>query len=204
MEKKDLKKQFKSFYSERKGNISLVDVPGFQYISIDGKGNPNTSQDYKQAMEALFSLAYHIKFRVKREQQIDYGVMPLEGLWWMDNMEDFSVERKEEWKWSAMIMQPEYVDDNCFAGSVKDLSAKKILPALEHIRLITYSDGLAAQILHIGPYAEEKPTIDRLHGFIADNGYILSGKHREIYLSDMRRCAPEKLRTIIRQPVSKP
>ena len=129
--------------------------------------------------------------------------MPLEAQWWTDPIEDFSIDNKDIWKWSAMIMQPDIVTQEIVNESIKEVSEKKDLPALPKVRFENATDGLAAQILHIGPYSEEEPTIEKWHAFIKENDYKLTGKHREIYLNDMRRTAPERLKTIIRQPIEK-
>ncbi|MBL4560382.1 MAG: GyrI-like domain-containing protein [Labilibaculum sp.] len=203
MKKIDLKKKYKPYYSERKGNISIVEVPDFRYLQCEGQGNPNTSEDYKNAIEALFALSYKIKFAIRESKEVDYGVMPLECLWWMDNMEEFSKEKIDEWKWSAMIMQPNFVTKEIVLLAKDELIETKDLPYLANIELIDYTDGLSAQIMHIGSYADEAPSIDKLHKYIADNGFKRSGKHREIYLNDPRRTASENLKTIIRQPIVK-
>lgn len=132
---------------------------------------------------------------------MDYGVMPLEGQWWADDMNDFATANKDTWKWTAMIMQPEFITTDMVREAMTKAGEKKPLPALGKMRFTAVKDGKAAQILHIGPFADEGPTIEKLHAFIQDSGYRLSGKHREIYLNDFRKAAPEKLKTIIRQPV---
>lgn len=203
MKKVDLKKKYKPYYSERKGNISIVEVPSFQYLQCEGQGNPNTSEDYKNAIEALYALSYHIKFSIRKSREVDYGVMPLECLWWMDDMSQFSIENIDEWKWSAMIMQPNFVTKEMVESARQEVSKKKDLPYLDNIRLIDFTDGLSAQIMHIGSYADEAPTIEKLHAYIRDNRYELKRKQREIYLSDPRKTAPENLKTIIRQPIAK-
>lgn len=204
MEKIDLKKKYSDCYSIKKNKIEIVEVPSFNYLMINGSGNPNTAIEYKNAIEALFSLAYSIKFKIKKgDMQIDYGVMPLEGLWWTDNMDQFSIDNKDIWKWTACIMQPDFVNLEIFEECKKDVQKKKDLPALSKISFGKMEDGLSVQILHIGPYADETSTIEKLHGFIEKNGYTFNGKHREIYLNDSRRTAPEKLKTIIRQPIIK-
>jgi len=202
MKKLDLKKQYKEFYSVPKGKIMLVDVPAFNYLAINGQGNPNSSLEFKQAIEALFSVSYTLKFMVKKGgMEMDYGVMPLEGQWWADDMNDFTTANKDTWKWTAMIMQPEFITDTMVKEAMIKAGEKKPLPALVKMRFELFKDGKAVQVLHIGPFDKEGPTIEKLHAFIHENGYELSGKHREIYLSDFRKAAPEKLKTIIRQPV---
>jgi hypothetical protein len=203
MEKTDYKRQLKDCYSASATKIAIVAVPAMNYLSIDGQGDPSTSKVFSDAIEALYPLAYSIKFSIKKNLAIDYGVMPLEGLWWCDNMELFSMENKNDWKWTLQIMQPDIVTASHFTKALAEVSAKKKLPALSQINFGNFNDGLSAQLLHIGPYNNETENIKRLHQFIHDNGYILSGKHREIYLSDARKTAPEKLKTIIRQPILK-
>ena len=176
------------------------------FLMIDGAGNPNTSQEYQQAVEALYAVAYALKFLLKKEQGIDYAVMPLEGLWWAPDMREFSVEHKETWLWTMLIAQPQEVTAALFERAREQVQRKKSSPALAKLRLEPFQEGLAAQIMHLGPYAAEAPTIARLHAFIREQGYAFDGsrqKHHEIYLSDPRRSAPEKMRTVIRQPMTR-
>jgi len=202
MKKVNLKKVFKDLYSPPSKEFVVVDVPPLTYIMVDGEGDPNTSQQYQDAIQVLYALSYTLKFAIKRgEAQVDYVVMPLEGLWWVDEMDEFDIDDKDAWKWTSMILQPEPVTPELFAEAFEEVQKKKNLPALEKARLEELHEGLSAQIMHIGPYAEETPTIEKLHSFIRDNGYELSGKHHEIYLGDPRRAAPEKLKTVIRQPM---
>ncbi|HEC35301.1 MAG TPA: hypothetical protein ENI39_02060 [Anaerolineae bacterium] len=203
MSKVDLKKDLKHLYNPSAKEVSVVDVPPMNFLMIDGAGDPNVSLEYRQAMEALFSLSYALKFRIKKCNGLDYAVMPLEGLWWTDDPSQFSMNNKGIWKWTAMIMQPEYVTGELLAEALAEVRKKKDLAVLDRVRFESYHEGLSAQIMHIGPYAAEEPTIARLHRFIRENGYELRGKHHEIYLSDPRRTAPEKLRTVLRQPVQK-
>lgn len=203
MQKIDFKKELKHLYKVSSKKAEFVDVPAMNFLMIDGKGNPNTSPEYKEAVEALFALAYGIKFHVKKgAMQIDYGVMPLEGLWWVKDMNEFDVDKKEDWLWTMMIMQPEFITRDIFEKMLVQVKDKKGLKALDKIRFEPYHEGKSAHILHIGPFSEEGPTIQKVHDFIEENGYSLSGKHHEIYLSDIRRAAPEKWKTIIRQPFS--
>lgn len=204
MSKVDLKKDLKHLYSPSARDVSVVDVPPMNFLMIDGSGDPNTSREYAGAIEALYALAYALKFKVKKGQaSIDYAVMPLEGLWWTDDPSQFNMSRKDIWKWTAMIMQPKYVTAELFAETLAEVGKKKDITALDRVRFDVYHEGLSAQIMHIGPYAAEESTIAKLHGFIAENGYKLRGKHHEIYLSDPRRSAPEKLTTVLRQPIQK-
>jgi hypothetical protein len=202
MTKIDYKKELKNLYAASATQPAFVDVPTLSYLRIDGIGNPNTSSAYQHAVEALFSLAYTIKFAIKKgSAAVDYGVMPLEGLWWMDDMRQFSVARKDEWKWTMMIMQPPIVTQPIVDTCRSELARKKDLPSLSRVEFAEFTEGRAAQILHIGPFTEEGPTIEKLHGFIEASGLKLAGKHHEIYLSDTRRATPSKWKTLIRQPV---
>ena len=175
-----------------------------QFLQIDGRGDPNSSKDFSLAVEALFKLSYTIKFDVKKSDlKIDYKVMPLEGLWWSDNMNDFITENKQNWNWTLMIMQPEFITTELFDAAMTKVKEKKNSIALEKIGLAKFEEGASMQIMHMGPFSEEGPTIQKLHEHIINNQYIRIGKHHEIYLSDIRRAAPEKWRTILRQPVKK-
>jgi hypothetical protein len=201
VQKVDLKKELKHLYQPSAKEVAQVEVPTFQFLMIDGEGDPNTSQEYAQAVEALFSVSYTAKFMVKKGAQgIDYAVMPLEGLWWADDMSAFITNDKSKWKWTMMIMQPDFVANEVIEAAISEVKRKKKLPAVSQLRLEPFSEGLCAQVLHIGPFSEEGPTIERLHGFI-DARTGRDGKHHEIYLSDIRRADPAKWKTIIRQPM---
>jgi hypothetical protein len=180
----DYKSELKSLYAPSAKAFSLVDVPPMNFLMVDGAGNPNTSTHYNEAVNALYAVAYAIKFAVKKQLNRDYTVMPLEGLWWAEDMGSFLTREKDEWQWTMMVMQPE-----------------KALPALPNVRFERYEEGKAAHILYTGSYDDETETIANLHRFIESNGYQLRGKHHEIYLNDPRRVSPEKLKTVIRQPV---
>ncbi len=175
-----------------------------QFLAIDGAGDPNTSSEYRDAISALYSVAYALKFALKKSG-IDFHVSPLEGLWWADDMVHFSADQKGKWKWTMLIAQPDEVTRERVEQVVQDVARKKSLPALQHVRLITFHEGRCAQILHVGPYAAEGPTIERLHQFIHEHGGEFDGsqqKHHEIYLGDPSRTSPERLKTIIRQPIA--
>jgi hypothetical protein len=203
MAKVDLKKELKHLYKPPKGKFTVVDVPEMNFLMIDGHGDPNTSPEYQDAVEALYALAYTIKFALKDDPETDdYVVPPLEGLWWVENMEEFSMEDKDAWDWTMMILQPEWVTEGVVREARAETARKKELPALGRVRFAPYHEGPAAQILYVGPYDGEAPTIAALHEFIRERGRELRGKHHEIYLSDPRRTAPEKLKTVIRQPMS--
>lgn len=201
MEKIDLKKTLKHLYQASAKEVVAVDVPPMSYLMVDGEGDPNTSQAFADAVEVLFMVSYTLKFIVKKgASAIDYGVMPLEGLWWADNMTKFSATDKSNWKWTAMIMQPSFVASDSVVLAIADVKTRKNPAAISRLRLESFAEGRCAQVLHIGPFAKEGPTIERLHRFIAAQGR-LTGKHHEIYLSDLRRTAPSKWKTIIRQPM---
>ena len=204
MTKLDFKKQLKHLYLPPAKEFVVVDVPPMQFLMIDGHGDPNTAQEYKDAIEALYAVAYRIKFTSKKELDRDYVVPPLEGLWWAQDMETFTTDRdKTAWDWTMMIMQPEWITREIFAGAIQHVDRAKSLPALPKLRLETYHEGLSVQILHIGSYDDEGPVLhDMHHHFVPENGFEMIGKHHEIYLSDARRVAPEKLKTVLRQPVA--
>ncbi|HUU06691.1 MAG TPA: GyrI-like domain-containing protein [Patescibacteria group bacterium] len=200
MKKIDFKKELKHLYQPSAKEVVLVEVPAMNFLMVDGEGDPNTSRSYQESVEALFSVAYTIKFKVKKTLAIDYGVLPLEGLWWADDMAKFSVADKAGWKWTMMIMQPEFVNAAMVRETIAEVKKKKDLPALAFLRCAPFNEGKCAQILHIGPFSAEGPTIARVHAFIASVGK-LSGKHHEIYLSDIRKADPAKWKTVIRQPL---
>jgi hypothetical protein len=198
----DLRRETPQLYSAPRTPV-LLEVPELTYLQIDGHGDPNTAPEYAEAVEALYAVAYTIRFALKRGPQgLDAAVMPLEGLWWTSDMARFSTDDKSAWDWTLMIRVPDLVDDDAVEQARADAARKKPRPALGRVRLATHADGPSAQVLHVGPYSAEGPTVERLHRFIADNGFALTGKHHEIYLGDPRRAAPERLRTIIRQPVT--
>jgi hypothetical protein len=196
----DYRRKFTHLYGARREPVA-IEVPPLTYLTIDGQGDPNLSRDYADAVAALFSLAYTIKFAFKRASQTDLRVMPLEGQWWCDDMRRFSVHDKQAWSWTMMILQPPEISAELVEECRLKLAARKPLRALEAVRYASIDEGLCAQVLHVGPFSEEGPTVERLHSFIERQGAKLAGKHHEIYLSDIRRAAPEKWRTIIRQPM---
>jgi len=201
MSKIDFKKELKPLYQASDKEPSLVTAPPLKYLMRNGWGDPDTNPEFPAAVEALYTVAYTLKFMLKKEQGLDYVVPPLEGLWWM-LMADFDLERRDDWRWTVMIMQPEQVTKDLLARAVAAARKKKTLPALEKVRLELYDGGQSAQLLHVGPYREEGASIERLHSFIRQKGYHFCGKHHEIYLSDPRRTPPEKLKTILRQGVT--
>lgn len=202
MEKLDLKRQLASLYRPSSRTVTEVDVPEMGFLMIDGEGDPNTSESYANAIEALFSVAYGLKFAIKKSsREIDYGVMPLEGLWWAEDMSSFTSGNRDAWKWTMMVMQPEFVTAQLVETVIGDIRNKKSLTALPLMRFETFKEGLSAQIMHIGPFADEAPNIERVHAFIEESGHKRCGKHHEIYLSDIRRTDPAKWKTVIRQPM---
>jgi hypothetical protein len=202
MQKIDFKQQLKPLYQPSTREVVPVEVPSLNYLMLDGAGDPNTSRTYQAVVEGLFALSYTLKFMVKKGTlAIDYGVMPLEGLWWADDMSTFSVADKSNWKWTMMILQPDFITPAMIADAVQAVQRKSNPPLLDQVRFEAYAEGLCAQIMHIGPFSAEGPTIERLHRFIADSGRQRTGKHHEIYLSDIRKAAPDKWKTILRQPM---
>jgi hypothetical protein len=205
MQKIDFKKELKQYYSSTNKAFEVVDVPPFQFLMVDGSGDPNTARGYQEAVEVLFALSYKLKFTSKKELERDYVVPPLEGLWWAKDMEVFTTQRdKNAWSWTMMIMQPEWITQEMFETATTLVHQSKGLPGSERTRLEKYHEGLSVQILHLGSYDDEGPILHKLHHeFIPEHGYQMRGKHHEIYLSDPRRVEPTKLKTILRQPVSK-
>jgi hypothetical protein len=204
-DKTDFKKSLDAYQAKR-GQIRMVDVPDLQYLMVDGHGDPNTSPAFAAAVEALYPVAYTLKFASKRELGRDYVVMPLEGQWWARDMDSFTAARdKSRWDWTLMIMQPDWIDRGMFATAVEQVRAKGGPERLDDLRLEALSEGRCVQTLHIGTFDDEADVLARMHDeFIPGNGLRMVGKHHEIYLSDLRRVAPEKQRTILRQPVAGP
>ena len=203
MTKLDFKKEWKHLYNPPKTEFTVVDVPKMQFLMVDGHGDPNTAQEYQDAIEALYGVAYKMKFISKKTLERDYVVPPLEGLWWAEDMATFSTARdKSQWDWTMMIMTPEWVTVDIFANAVTQVREAKNPLSLDKVRLEQYREGLSVQIMHVGSFDDEGPVLAEMHSeFLPDNGYIENGKHHEIYLSDFRKVSPEKLRTVLRQPV---
>jgi hypothetical protein len=199
----DLKKELRDFYHPSSQVVQKVDVPTLRFLKIDGHGDPNESSEYREAVEALFSLSYALKFRAKKAPlELNYVVMPLEGLWWADDMSSFTTGDRSSWQWTMMIVQPGFIDSELIEETRVSVAAKKNLPGLQRIRLESFTEGPCAQIMHVGSFSTEGPTIERVHRFIEESGHELSGKHHEIYLSDIRKADPSKWKTVIRQPMS--
>ena len=205
MTKINFKKEWKHLYKPSSKEFEIVDVPPMNFLMIDGQGDPNTAKEYQEALEALYAVAFKIKFMSKKELGRDYVVPPLEGLWWAEDMDIFTTSgSKDDWLWTMMIMVPEWIDREFVETVRAETAAKKDIPTIGNLYFESYDEGLSVQIMHIGSYAEEAPTIHRMHHeFLPREGLTENGKHHEIYLSDTRRGAPEKLRTVLRQPVKR-
>lgn len=181
----------------------LVEVPSLSYLLVDGHGDPNCSKPFRQAVDALFAVAYGLQARVKRQDGLEYEVMPLEGLWWIPHARVWDFADKSDWDWTLMVMQPAPVTEGMALESIAEAGRKRkrLAEVIERVRFETLEEGLAAQVLHKGPYAKERTTLERLYGFIRLNGYLPTGKHHEIYLTDGAVTPPARMRTIVRQPV---
>lgn len=202
MEKTDFRKTLRVFYDPPVGRFQIVDLPPMRFLMIDGKGDPNRSPDYRQAVEALYAASYTLKFMSKKALGRDYVVPPLEGLWWAEEMESFRTREKEKWSWTMMIMVPDFVAPELAREAIAAAAKKKELPAIGKLRVEELREGRVAQTMHVGSYDSEGPILAYLHEeFLPANGLVESGLHHEIYLGDPRRTAPEKLRTVLRQPV---
>jgi hypothetical protein len=199
----DLKKQIESYRAVR-GRFQVLDVPAMSFLMVDGHGDPNTAPEYRDAVGALYPLAYGLKFFSKRELGRDHTVMPLEALWSAADMDAFTTARdKSRWDWTVMIMVPDWITAE-HVETARDAARAKATAALDAVRFESYDEGLSVQTLHVGPYDAEGPVLDELHNrFIPENGLRMTKRHHEIYLGDPRRAAPEKLRTILRQPVER-
>jgi hypothetical protein len=201
VDKLDLKKGLHPLYAPPVGRFVEVEVPALAYLMVDGRGDPNRSEEYRSALEWLFSVSFPLKFASRTLLERDYTVMPLEGLWWADDMSTFFDRRKDEWSWTMMILQPGWITQDMVDQALAKAAAKRGQPPAS-LRLQTLSEGLCVQTMHVGPYDDEGPVLARLHGeYLPANRLTETGRHHEIYLGDPRRTAPQKLRTILRQPV---
>jgi hypothetical protein len=198
----DFKKQLDS-YRAGHHKFRIIEVPTLQYLMVDGHGDPNTSREFADAMAALYPVAYKLKFASKQDLGKDYVVMPLEGLWWAGNMETFtSLRDKSRWDWTLMIMVPDWITRDMFIAAVTRVAAGGKPASLDKLRLQALEEGTCVQTLHIGSYDDEADILDQMHHqFIPEHGFRMAGKHHEIYFSDFRKVAPDKLRTILRHPV---
>jgi hypothetical protein len=205
MGKRELSKELPHLYRPSTSDFQVVEVPAMQFLMIDGHGDPNSAAEYAQAVEALYAVAYRAKFISKDELGRDYVVPPLEGLWWSHDMDVFTVARdKRAWDWTMLIMQPAWITAELFQRALHDVQRKRRepLPGLAKLRLAGYHEGLCAHILYTGSYDDEGPLLARLHQeWIPQHGYVENGKHHEIYLSDPRRVAASRLKTVLRQPI---
>lgn len=196
----DLVRELKELYKPSPKKPAIIEVPEMSFLTVDGSGAPE-SQGFTDAVGVLYGMSYTLKFMLKKAGRIEYKVMPLEGLWWMKGTRDFDVNARDSWQWRVMIAQPDEVVAADVTRAKTELREKKDPPGLSRLKFRKFAEGKAVQIMHIGPYSAEGPTIRALHQFADDNGFRLTGKHHEIYMGDPRRSAPEKLKTIIRQPV---
>jgi hypothetical protein len=205
----DFKKGYKELYFPPEKPV-LVDVPPMRFLMIEGEGDPNGSPDFQNAVSALYSMAYTLKMLPKKgaapQGYFEYSVAPLEGLWWLSDG-TFSFKGRDNWLWTAMIRQPDFVTAELVLEQLPGLMRKKPNPALERMRFETFAEGLCVQIMHIGPYSEEPANIARMEEFMRENGFVSrigsGGKHHEIYLADPRKIKPEKMKTVVRHPVSR-
>jgi hypothetical protein len=208
MEKIDLKKKFKHLYLPSAKEVVLVDVPEFQFVMIDGQieagDTPESSESFHDAMGALYGASYTLKFmsKLRERDPVDYTVMALEGLW-SSRSGGFDLQQDEPWMFTMMMMQPDHITSDMFQEALHRLEEKKPNPAISKLRFEKFCEGLCVQIMHVGPYAEEKRTIEKMEAFVHQNECRFSGKHHEIYIGDPRRAKPENLRTVLRSPVVK-
>jgi hypothetical protein len=201
MEKVDLKKQLKQLYGPRAGRMEVVEVPELAFLMVDGRGRPEESEEFRAAIPALYTTAYTLKFMLKGRSDPglpDFTIMPLEGLWPSDVL---SEGREGDWEWTLMLLQPDFVTPALVTEALEEARRKKPVAGLERVRLERLREGTCVQVLYMGPYDAERPAIEALHGFAAALGLRPRGRHHEIYLSDPNRTAPERLKTVLRQPV---
>jgi len=200
----DFKKTDKDLYQPSTAP-SVVDVPAMMFIAVDGQGDPNTSAEYAAAIEVLYGLSYSIKMGNKAV--LEYVVPPLEGLWWLPDGGSFDPSAKDSFCWTVMIRQPDFVTPEVFGTALEVLAKKKPKLDTSGARLMSFTEGLCAQAMHIGPYDDEPATVAAMELYAAENGYVVDFSdvrhHHEIYLSDPRKVAPEKMKTVVRHPVRK-
>ena len=206
----DFKKEYKEFYMP-KGKPEIVTVPKINYIAVRGKGNPNEEEgEYKKSIELLYGIAYTIKMSKKGDHKIegyfDYVVPPLEGFWWQENVDGIDYSHKENFQWISVIRLPDFVTKADFDWAIEEATRKKKMD-FSKVEFLTLEEGLCVQCMHSGSYDDEPATVAAMDKFIADNGYENdisdTRRHHEIYLSDARKVAPEKLKTVIRHPIKK-
>jgi hypothetical protein len=198
----DLRRKMGPFITARRVP-TVVRLPSLKYLMISGRGDPAKGEEFREAVQALYTLVYTLKFSGKPgSRQRQMPVLPLDALWWVPGQKGLPEEPpRSAWRWQAMLAVPGFVTEAMLAKVRRDVLAKKSLPMVRKVRLKTWKEGLCAQVLHVGPYAAERPTIERLHEFIREHGYRPTGRHHEIYLSDPRRTSPKNLKTILRQPM---
>lgn len=206
MTKLDLKKKYRELYLPSATEVSVVEVPEFRFVMLDGRiepdETPETSTAFGQAMQALYGLAYTLKFnsKLREDNPVDFTVMALEGLWWTESGH-FDFQRDEPWLWTMMIMQPDHIDQNMYQAALAQVRQKQDNPAVDRVRFERFEEGLSIQIMHVGPYDDEPRSLAKMAAFAREMGYTYRGKHHEIYIGDPRRAKPENLRTVLRQPV---
>jgi hypothetical protein len=203
-QKFDFKKQFPDLYRPSQKIVSIVEVPKMKFFMIDGEGDPNTSEEYKVAIECLYAVSYALKMKIVKKQtpSKDYVVPPLEGLWYMEDMSRWSMQNKDEWQWTMMIRIPDFVTQPQIEKAIDIAKTTKNPVALKKLYVEDYNEGLSVQLMHLGPYDTEAPNIEKMHIYAQEQGYERSGKHHEIYLSDPRKAKPDRMKTILRQPIS--
>ncbi|MEV1009533.1 GyrI-like domain-containing protein [Streptomyces sp. NPDC049881] len=200
----DVKRERKELYAPKNTAWGLVDVPEQRFLAVDGTGNPNSAPAYASAVEALYAVAYTLKFAAKRTDGGDFVVGPLEGLWWADEWSAFTARAKDTWNWTMLLVLPPWITGTMIEDAKTAALAKKKQPAISRVEHRTLHEGLSAQILHTGSYDDETPVLAELHDtYLAANSLRPTGKHHEVYLNDPRRTAPEKLKTVLRQPVER-
>jgi len=203
MQKLDLRKELKYLYEPSAKEPVIVDVPRMRFLAIDGVGGVGEGA-FQDAIGALFSLGYPVRFGAKKQLEIEYPVMPLEGLYWdVERGFEISLADATQLAWRLMMMVPFVVPSEFIEATRAEVATKKDPPRLSEVRIEDYAEGTSVQVMHIGPYDQETPTIERMLTFAAEQGYRVAGKHHEIYIGDPNRSAPEKLRTVVRYPVTR-
>lgn len=200
---RDTNELLKQFYTPSVKQPQIITIPPFNFLMVDGHGDPNTSPEYSAVISALYTLSYTLKFDLKKLGTPEYKVFPLEGLWWAQDMNTFLTGEKSAWDWTMMIAQPDWITREQIESAMKKATAKVEKAVLDKVRFESFDEGLVVQLMHIGPYSAEGPNIARMHAFAREQGYELTGKHHELYVGNPHRTAPEKLKTIVRQPICK-
>lgn len=199
----DLKERLKPLYAPEPGEVSVVEVPEMNFVMVDGSGDPTLAREFRRAVETLRYLSFALKFNLQElKPNLDYSIMPLEALLWSEE-EEVSIERRDQWRWTAMVMQPDFVTEEHFRATAEEVMSSKMAKTIDKVRFARFGEGLAVQTLHLGPFDDGGRAVRRLHDYIAHNGYRPAGLHHEIYLSDPLRTPPERMRTILRQAVQR-